>query len=306
MKVIKKREDFEEVASDWAGGKIGYVNIRPKPSGNELHAGHEYLINYVKANHEFVMVSFHNMMEGVDLFYNLPELKNTIHAPWDVQGCLKWCEQRGVDYVVVPDPYAWAGCDRFGKEPGYDIQEALEWVDRVWAENGYPDHGESEPFQRLWTLTAKYSLIRLKYTARPGGATFTTWKNGEIAFIAKDWCEKFFPEYKVVVIDPLEEEPGILHSSSHRPFAPAQKTAIKQMGKVIEATGHKNAKALAKALNALDKVGKYSVGLKVREIGVLDGRLAGNGGSFVNVIYEMNGLLGYYPYYKKDKTDAKP
>lgn len=302
MKVLKTRPEIKEVlsAAEDVGQRVGHVNIRRKGSSRQLHSGHESLINYCKENFDIVFVSFWNPMESVEVIYQEATAKeiNNILKNWDREGCLNWLEEKGIDYVIAPEHGYVA---QYTREKLTNIEDVKRWINQVWEANAYPTHTPNNFSPYIWMLTTKAYALFTAYKTPFNMTYVTTWKNGEIVFIFKDFLKKYSPKLKMSILDPSFDTEGLFHSSSHMDFTKTQKQVVQQIRRTTIETGYKDKTKLVKALESLDKVnGKYSIGLKILDVCITEGGVVGDSNVFVNITYSINDKIGYFPVFIGD------
>jgi len=298
MEIVKTREEYKKLLGD---KRVGYINIRRKMSVNQLHSGHEYVINYSKNNFDLTTVSFWNIAEMNYVLFRdkmfRPFMKNL--SRWDKNGCVEWCRQKGVDIVLVPDDNYMFD---YISEKSQNMN-LIEFIDDVWATNNYPTYKKEEnPYQYVWMLSAKSFCIYQYVKTNTNSKIITTWKNGEIVFIVEDFVKKYvYPNGELVILDPIKDNDGLYYSSSNIE-ANVQKNLINyfdsEIRRVLNIPGDLKKDVLSTSFSSLGKTDKFSNGFKIIEIYASQNPLLR--GKFVNITYSYNGVICTYPFYSKN------
>lgn len=296
MQVLKTREELEAIFADTTTS-IGYVSLAQKTTADNLHAGHEHLVDYAKANFDVSVVSFWDTLELVYEFYKVSYLNYEIGLPWDSTGCLAWCEAHDVDYVIMPDiGYSSEYIDSLGID--MTSTAVYEWVNNVWAENNYNAYDPTPNDASLYTATISAKTFTILQARKNYlNNTFVgSWKDGFPRFTISDYINRFTPE-SFVILDPIKTPDDLYYSSGYFQLTQPQKDIIKQFEGVVDTVGYADTTALIIALQELDPEG--AEGLLIRRIDKIIGGVVGEANDFINIQYSMSNYPDAYPIYKK-------
>lgn len=280
---------------------LGWISIQRKSSVSKLHAGHEYVVNYSKANFDITAVNFWEAEEGMHYIYKSDIFENTYGQPWDSTGCIDWCEQKGVDIVMIPDS---GYTQEYLIDAGINIDstgfEIYNWVEDLWNDRNYEAYEPTlDDASRFSQTTRAKTIAILQYAEREKQIyknRISTWKDGSYKFIVADFIHNFLPVTDdFIMLEPIKAPDGVYYSSSYNEYSEAEKNAIVQIPTIVDSVGYDDTTALIVALNAMGE----SVGLNVYRVDVVIGGVVGENNDFIEVFYNIDTKLDSYPILKE-------
>jgi len=296
MQILKTRPELESAIGS---ASFGYIGMQRKKASDVLHAGHEALISYSKANFDITVVNFWDPLEMIYSLYGGDYFLNEIGQAWDSTGCLTWCEAQGVDYVLMPDDWY---STQYLQQLGIDTSnsEIYTLVDTIWTENNYADYKPGAVDSSLYntTLRAKTFVLLQNYKNKLNCTFVSSWKDGEPRFTLNDYIKNHSTE-DYHLIDPVKTPDGLYYSSAYFQYTQAQKDLLLQVESVVDSVGYSDTTALISALEALN------TGSEDFEISRLDitygnvSHVVGENNDFIRILYTMGSLVDAYPIYKK-------
>lgn len=292
MQILTTRPELEAAVGS---SSVGYVSLSQKNTAQSLHPGHEYLVNYSKANYDLTVVSFWETMELMYEIYGNSFFLNEVGLPWDSTGCLAWCETMGVDYVLLPEiGYSKTYMDSVG----IDTTDTTLYttIDQIWADNNYPAYEPTPDDASMFssTIRAKVFVMLQNYKTPFNNHFIASWKDGYPRFTMAHYVNNYTTEH-FELLDPVKTPDDLYYSSSYFVFTEAQKDIIKQFETVVDTVGYSDTTALTIALNDLDT----GVGFEVRRIDLTLGGVVGAANDFINIQFRMGSYPDAYPIYKK-------
>lgn len=291
MQIVKTKE---ELIAAVGSNTAGYVALNKKITGEELHEGHKYLVDYCKANYDLAIVGFWDVGEFMN--YLFPENPSTWFSitvfNWDSTGCIEWCVTNNVDIAFVPK-------QRYVETffEGNDMETIVAFVEQKWIDEGYPridNKKDNESEFNMMRIAQGMCIGDYVWPDKPW-VQVNTWKDGWIRFAAKDFAQKYATPLVYEIIDPVTcPEDGLYWSSAHKYYTQEQKDNIKLIPGIVDTTGYSDVQLLMDEINKIDPGNLISYRIQVTEGGVV-----GASNDFISVYFKYNNLMDVYPFFKK-------